>query len=252
LIEIEMFAHGALCMAISGKCYLSLHSMNSSANRGSCLQNCRRSYIVTEKETGNELEIDNEYIMSPKDLKTIHFMDRMIDAGVRVFKIEGRARSADYVKTVCLCYSEAAQAVVDGSFNQQKIDDWDSRLSKVFNRGFWDGYYLGQKMGEWSQNYGNLASEKKIYIGKALNFFPQLGIGEFLMETKDLHVGEKVMVMGPTTGVYEFEVPEIRVELKPVDVACKGEKFSMPVPAKIRRSDKLYKVVESERVKDNQ
>ena len=252
LIEIEMFAHGALCMAISGKCYLSLHSMNSSANRGSCLQNCRRSYIVTEKETGNELEIDNEYIMSPKDLKTIHFMDRMMDAGVRVFKIEGRARSADYVKTVCRCYSEAAQSVVDGTFSEQKIADWDSRLSKVFNRGFWDGYYLGQKMGEWSQNYGNLATEKKIYIGKALNYFPNLGVGEFLMETMELHQGDKVMVMGPTTGVYEFEVPEIRVDLNAVDMTRKGEKFSMSVPDKIRRSDKLYKIVESDRVKDNQ
>ena len=226
--------------------------MNSSANRGCCLQNCRRSYIVTEKETGNELEIDNEYIMSPKDLKTIHFMDRMMDAGVRVFKIGGRARSADYVKTVCRCYSEAAQSVVDGTFSEQKIADWDSRLSKVFNRGFWDGYYLGQKMGEWSQNYGNLATEKKIYIGKALNYFPNLGVGEFLMETMELHQGDKVMVMGPTTGVYEFEVPEIRVDLNAVDMTRKGEKFSMPVPDKIRRSDKLYKIVESDRVKDNQ
>lgn len=252
LIEIEMFAHGALCMAVSGKCYLSLHSMNSSANRGSCLQNCRRSYIVTEKETGNELEIDNEYIMSPKDLKTIGFMDRMVDSGVRVFKIEGRARSADYVKTVVQCYSEAAQAITEGTFTREKVAEWDVRLAKVFNRGFWDGYYQGQTMGEWSGNYGNLATEKKIYIGKALNYFPNLGVGEFLMETKDIKVGDKVMVMGPTTGVYEFDVSEIRVDLKPVESTVKGEKFSMPVPDRVRRSDKLYKIVESNKVVDNQ
>jgi putative protease len=252
LIEIEMFAHGALCMAVSGKCYLSLHSMNSSANRGSCLQNCRRSYIVTEKETGNELEIDNEYIMSPKDLKTIGFMDRMVDSGVRVFKIEGRARSADYVKTVVQCYSEAAQAITEGTFTREKVAEWDVRLAKVFNRGFWDGYYQGQTMGEWSGNYGNLATEKKIYIGKALNYFPNLGVGEFLMETKDIKVGDKVMVMGPTTGVYEFDVSEIRVDLNPVESTVKGEKFSMPVPDRVRRSDKLYKIVESNKVVDNQ
>ncbi len=252
LIEIEMFAHGALCMAVSGKCYLSLHSMNSSANRGSCLQNCRRSYIVTEKETGNELEIDNEYIMSPKDLKTIGFMNRMIDSGVRVFKIEGRARSADYVKTTVQCYSEAAQAYVDGTFTPEKVANWDIQLAKVFNRGFWDGYYQGQTMGEWSGNYGNLATEKKIYIGKALNYFPNLGVGEFLMETQEISIGDKVMIMGPTTGVLEFEVDELRVDLKPVDKTVKGEKFSIPVPERVRRSDKLYKVVDSHKVKDNQ
>lgn len=252
LLEIEMFAHGALCMAVSGKCYLSLHSMNSSANRGSCLQNCRRSYIVTEKETGNELEIDNEYIMSPKDLKTIHFMDSMIDSGVRVFKIEGRARSADYVKTVIQCYSEAAQAIVDGTYSDEKIADWDVRLAKVFNRGFWDGYYQGQKLGEWSRNYGNLATEKKIYIGKALNYFPNHGVGEFLMETQEIGVGDKVMIIGPTTGVHEFEIEEIRVDLKEVNKTVKGEKFSMPVPERVRRSDKLYKIVDSRKVKDNQ
>lgn len=252
LIEIEMFAHGALCMAVSGKCYLSLHSMNASANRGGCLQNCRRSYVVTEKETGNELEVDNEYIMSPKDLKTIHFMDRMIESGVRVFKIEGRARSADYVKTVVSCYSEAAEAVSTGTFTPQRIEEWDARLAKVFNRGFWDGYYLGQKLGEWSRNYGNLATEKKIYIGKALNYFPKLEVGEFLMETQNLQVGDKVMIMGPTTGVVEFVVPELRVALQPMNSTTKGDKFSMPVPDKIRRSDKLYKVVEARKVADNQ
>lgn len=252
LIEIEMFAHGALCMAVSGKCYMSLHENNSSANRGSCHQNCRRSYIVTEKDSGYEMEIDNEYIMSPKDLKTIHFMDRMIDAGVRVFKIEGRARSADYVKTVVQCYSEAAQAFVDGTFGDENIADWDERLSRVFNRGFWDGYYQGQKMGEWTRESGNLATEKKIYIGKVLNYFPNLGVGEFQMDTQQLKIGDKVMIMGPTTGVMEIVVPEIRVDLVTVNQSVKGDKFSMPVPDRVRRNDKLYRVENSMNVVDNQ
>lgn len=251
LIEIEMFAHGALCMAISGKCYLSLNTLNASANRGACLQVCRRSYLVTDRETGNELEVDGKYIMSPKDLKTIDFMDKMVDAGVRVFKIEGRARSADYVKTVCQCYSEAAQAIADNTFDSKK-GSWDERLSKVFNRGFWNGYYLGQKLGEWSDKYGNLATEKKVYIGKANNYFSKIGIGEFYIETGELKLGDKIVIMGPKTGVIETEVKEIRVDLKPAEKVTKGTLFSMPTPDKIRRNDKLYIIKNSNDVHDNQ
>jgi putative protease len=243
LMRIEMFSHGALCMAISGKCYLSLHQLNSSANRGGCLQPCRRSYIVTEKITGQELEIDNEYIMSPKDLKTIHFLNKMIDAGVRVFKIEGRARGPEYVKTVVSCYREAINSVLDGTYSQEKINHWEERLASVFNRGFWDGYYLGQRLGEWSANYGSLATRKKVYIGKGTNYFPKIGVAEFVLETKNLKVGDDILITGPTTGVVEMKVPEIRVDLKPVDEAQKGDRFSMPVDVKIRRSDKLYKWV---------
>jgi putative protease len=247
LIKIEMFSHGALCMAVSGKCYLSLHQLNSSANRGACLQPCRRGYVVTEKETGKELEIDNEYIMSPKDLKTIHFLNIMLDAGVRVLKIEGRARSAEYVKTVCECYDEAINAVADGTFTDAKTDEWDRRLSAVFNRGFWDGYYLGQKMGEWSKNYGSRATKKKIYIGKGMNFFPKIKVAEFLMETQELTVGDEILITGPTTGVVQMKVEEMRVDLKPVEKTVKGERFSMPVDVKIRRSDKLYKIVDAKK-----
>lgn len=243
LMRIEMFSHGALCMAISGKCYLSLHQLNSSANRGGCLQPCRRSYIVTEKITGQELEVDNEYIMSPKDLKTIHFLNKMMDAGVRVFKIEGRARGPEYVKTVVSCYREAINSVLDGTYSQEKINHWEERLASVFNRGFWDGYYLGQKLGEWSANYGSLATRKKVYIGKGTNYFPKIGVAEFLLETKNLKVGDEILITGPTTGVVEMKVPEIRVDLNPVDEAQKGDRFSMPVDVKIRRSDKLYKWV---------
>lgn len=252
LVEIEMFAHGALCMAVSGKCYLSLNTLNASANRGACLQVCRRSYLVTDRETGNELEVDGKYIMSPKDLKTIDFMDRMIDAGVRVFKIEGRARSADYVKTVCECYSEAAQAIADGTFAAKGRGYWDERLSRVFNRGFWDGYYLGQKLGEWSDKYGNLATEKKVYVGKANNYFGKIGVGEFYLETDELHVGDKIIIMGPKTGVIEQTVSELRVDLKPTDSVPKGTLFSMPTVDKVRRNDKLYVVRPAETVKDNQ
>ena len=247
LIKIEMFSHGALCMAVSGKCYLSLHQLNSSANRGACLQPCRRGYVVTEKETGKELEIDNEYIMSPKDLKTIHFLNIMLDAGVRVLKIEGRARSAEYVKTVCECYDEAINAVADGTFTDAKTDEWDRRLSAVFNRGFWDGYYLGQKMGDWSKNYGSRATKKKIYIGKGMNFFPKIKVAEFLMETQELTVGDEILITGPTTGVVQMKVEEMRVDLKPVEKTVKGERFSMPVDVKIRRSDKLYKIVDAKK-----
>ncbi|WP_027472962.1 peptidase U32 family protein [Saccharicrinis fermentans] len=245
LIQIEMFCHGALCMAVSGKCYLSLHNTTSSANRGACLQTCRRSYIVTDKETGQELEVDNEYIMSPKDLKTIHFLNKMVDAGVRVFKIEGRARGPEYVHTVVKAYNEALNAILEGNFNQSKIDGWDKELKTVFNRGFWDGYYLGQKLGEWSHNYGNRASKRKIYIGKGTNYFPKIGVAEFLMETQSLKVGDEILITGPTTGVIKMKVPEIRVELKPVEETQKGERFSMPIKEKIRRSDKLYKLVDA-------
>ena len=249
LVKIEMFAHGALCMAVSGKCYLSLHQLNSSANRGACLQPCRRGYVVTEKETGRELEIDNEYIMSPKDLKTIHFLNVMLDAGVRVLKIEGRARSAEYVKTVCECYDEAINAVADDTFTDEKIEEWNNRLATVFNRGFWDGYYLGQKIGEWSKNYGSRATKKKIYIGKGMNYFPKIGVAEFLMETQELSTGDEILITGPTTGVIQMKVKEIRVNLEKVDTTKKGERFSMPVGVKIRRSDKLYKIVDANKVK---
>ncbi len=245
LIQIEMFSHGALCMAVSGKCYLSLHNTDHSANRGACLQTCRRSYIVKDKDTGQELEIDNEYIMSPKDLKTIHFLNKMVDAGVRVFKIEGRARGPEYVYTVVKAYNEALNSILNGSFDQEKIDNWNDELSTVFNRGFWDGYYLGQKLGEWSHNYGNRATKRKIYIGKGTNYFPKIGVAEFLMETKELNVGDEILITGPTTGVVKMIVPEIRVDLKEVEQTVKGERFSMPVSEKIRRSDKLYKIVQS-------
>ena len=243
LIQIEMFCHGALCMAVSGKCYLSLHNTQSSANRGACLQTCRRSYIVTDKETGQELEVDNEYIMSPKDLKTIHFLNKMVDAGVRVFKIEGRARGPEYVHTVVKAYSEALNAILDDNYNQEKIDVWNQELATVFNRGFWDGYYLGQKLGEWSHNYGNRATQRKMYIGKGTNYFPNIGVAEFVMETQSLRVGDEILITGPTTGVIKMIVPEIRVELEKVEETVKGDTFSLPVTQKIRRSDKLYKLV---------
>lgn len=252
LVRIEMFAHGALCMAVSGKCYLSLNNLQASANRGACLQVCRRKYLVKDVESDIELEVDGKYIMSPKDLKTIDFMDKLIDAGVRVFKIEGRARSADYVKTVCECYDEAARAVADGTYAQMEAGHWDAKLSNVFNRGFWDGYYLGRRLGEWSDKYGNLATEKKVYVGKATNYFPKLGVGEFAMETGSLEVGDRIVIMGPTTGVIEMKVSEIRVDLKPVNQTQKGEMFSMPVPQKVRRSDKVYRITNSALVNDNQ
>ena len=252
LVRIEMFAHGALCMAVSGKCYLSLNNLQASANRGACLQVCRRKYLVKDVESDIELEVDGKYIMSPKDLKTIDFMDKLIDAGVRVFKIEGRARSADYVKTVCECYDEAARAVADGTYAQMEAGHWDAKLSKVFNRGFWDGYYLGRRLGEWSDKYGNLATEKKVYVGKATNYFPKLGVGEFAMETGSLEVGDRIVIMGPTTGVIEMKVSEIRVDLKPVEKTVKGERFSIPVPQKVRRSDKVYRITNSALVNDNQ
>ncbi len=245
LIKIEMFAHGALCMAVSGKCYLSLHENNKSANRGECYQTCRKSYLATSMETGYELEIDNKYIMSPKDLCTIGFLDKLIDAGVRVLKIEGRARSAEYVKEVTSCYSEAVQAIEDGSFSKEKTDGWRTRLATVFNRGFWDGYYLGQTMGEWNTNYGSSATKRKIYIGKITNYFTKLGVAEIKLENGNLSHGDKIIITGPTTGVVEYEVNEIRVDLKVSENALKGELCSIIAPDYLRRSDKVYKIVDA-------
>jgi U32 family peptidase len=249
LVRLEMFVHGALCMAISGKCYLSLHEMNSSANRGSCLQTCRRAYTVTDKETGAELEIDNEYIMSPKDLKTIHFLNKILDAGVSVLKIEGRARSPEYVKTTVECYHEAVEAYLSDTFTEEKIRDWDERLSSVFNRGFWDGYYLGQRLGDWSANYGSRATKRKIYIGKCTNYFTKIKVAEFRLETQNLRTGDEIIITGPTTGVHQTAVHEIRVELERVEEGFKGQHISVPVNVKIRRSDKLFKVVNADEVK---
>lgn len=245
LIRLEMFVHGALCMATSGKCYLSLHQYNSSANRGACLQGCRRSYVVTEKETGDELLIDNEYIMSPKDLCTIAFIDKILAAGVTVLKIEGRARPPEYVKATVSCYKEAVRSVFDGTYSPEKIALWMKRLETVFNRGFWDGYYLGQKLGEWSEVYGSKATRRKVYLGKGMNYFDKLGVAEFVLETKTLGVGEEILITGPTTGVLEFVVEEIRVEDKSVKIVEKGTPFSIKTDIKIRRSDKLYKWIET-------
>lgn len=246
LIRIEMFCHGALCMAVSGKCYLSLHEYNVSANRGACVQICRRGYTVKDKETDVEMDIDNSYIMSPKDLKTIHFMNKMMDAGVRVFKIEGRARGAEYVKTVVNCYREAIEAQLDGTFDWTKIEDWDTQLSTVFNRGFWDGYYLGQRLGEWTHQYGSSATKRKILIGRGIKYYSKLGVAEFLLESNSLEVGDEILVTGPTTGALESVVEEIRVETLAVQKAVKGQHISIPLAEKIRPSDKLYKVVLAE------
>lgn len=249
LIRIEMFCHGALCMAVSGKCYLSLDNLGRSANRGECMQLCRRQYIVKDKESDMELEVDNKYIMSPKDLKTIGFIDRMMEAGVRVFKIEGRARGPEYVSTVVKCYNEAIQAVVDGKWSQELSTSWDEQLRTVFNRGFWDGYYLGQKLGEWSERYGSEATEKKVYCGKGIKYFSKLGVAEFQIEACELHVGDKVLITGPTTGALFMTVDEARVDLKPVDVVKKGVRVSFKVPEKIRPSDKLYVLRNSEELR---
>ncbi len=229
LVEIEMFAHGALCMAISGKCYLSLHEYGASANRGSCYQICRRSYDVKDRETGNELHVDNKYIMSPKDLCTIEFMDRIIDAGVTVFKIEGRARSAEYVKRVASCYRRAADAVCDGTYTPALGTKLKEELSEVFNRGFWDGYYQGARLGEWTEVYGSSATRKKAYCGKVTNWFGKLGVAEILVESRSLKVGDKILIQGPTSGSVEYSVPEIRVDLKPVEEASKGVYCSIPI-----------------------
>lgn len=245
-IRIEMFCHGALCMAISGKCYLSLDNAARSANRGECMQLCRRSYIVTDKETGTELEIDNKYIMSPKDLKTVRFIDRMMRAGVRVFKIEGRARGPEYVYTVVKCYKEAIQSVLDGTFTEEKKDEWDERLATVFNRGFWDGYYQGQRLGEWNKNYGSNATERKVYVGKGVKYFSKLGVAEFSCEACEFSVGDKMLITGPTTGVMYVTVEEIHDDTHAVETAQKGTRVSFRVPDKVRPSDKLFKLVKVE------
>lgn len=239
-VRIEMFCHGALCMAISGKCYMSLHQTSASANRGACRQMCRRSYIVTDRDTGEELAIDNKYIMSPKDLKTIHFLNKMVDAGVRVFKIEGRARGPEYVRTVASCYNEALASIIDGTYSEAKIEDWNTRLARVFNRGFWNGYYLGQRLGEWSAKYGSSATRVKQYAAKGVRYFSRLGVAEFLMEAGELHVGDNVLIEGPTTGAVPLTLTEIRVDLKPVEHTVKGEHFSIKTDVKVRPSDKLY------------
>lgn len=239
-VRIEMFCHGALCMAISGKCYMSLHQTGASANRGACRQMCRRSYIVTDRDTGEELAIDNKYIMSPKDLKTIHFLNKMVDAGVRVFKIEGRARGPEYVRTVASCYNEALASIIDGTYSEAKIEDWNTRLARVFNRGFWNGYYLGQRLGEWSAKYGSSATRVKQYVARGVRYFSRLGVAEFLMEAGELHVGDNVLIEGPTTGAVPLTLTEIRVDLKPVEHTVKGEHFSIKTDVKVRPSDKLY------------
>lgn len=243
LIRIEMFCHGALCMAVSGKCYLSLHEKNISANRGACNQICRRGYTVKDKDSEIELDIDNEYIMSPKDLKTIGFIDQMMKSGVRVFKIEGRARGPEYVKTVVECYNEAIKSVISGTFSEEKISDWNQRLSKVFNRGFWNGYYLGQRLGEWSNNYGSEATHKKVYVGKVTNYFHKIGVAEILLEAQYIEVGNEILITGETTGAYEDTLEEMRVELKPVQRVEKGTYFSIKTKDLVRRNDKLYKIV---------
>ena len=242
-LRIEIFIHGALCMAISGKCYLSLHEYNHSANRGDCFQICRRSYLLTDKESGREIEVDNEYLMSPKDLMTIHFLNKIINSGVSVLKIEGRARSPEYVKTVTSCYNEALNSIAEDSYTDEKIEAWKESLKQVFNRGFWDGYYLGQKLGEWNDVYGSKSTRKKIYVGKGINYFSKIGVAEFLIESGELLIGDEFIITGPTTGVIHGKVKEIRINKEVKDMAKKGEKCSFPLNSIIRRSDKLYKIV---------
>ena len=241
LVRLEMFVHGALCMAVSGKCYLSLHHYNKSANRGACLQLCRRAYTVKDKETDTELDIHNEYIMSPKDLATIGFVNKLIDSGVTVFKIEGRARGPEYVKTVTECYREAVESYFDGTYGDEKIKLWETRLTSVFNRGFWDGYYLGSKLGEWSHVYGSLSSRKKVYIGKCTNWFSNIGVAEFVMETGTLKQGDDILITGNTTGVLEMTVPELRLEYDPVAEVTKGQRFSFKTTEKVHRGDRLFR-----------
>jgi putative protease len=243
VIEIEMFVHGALCMAVSGKCYLSLHENNASANRGACLQTCRKGYVVTEKETGNQLDIDNEYIMSPKDLCTVNFLNKLLDAGVKVLKIEGRARGPEYVKTVVKTYNEAINAYLNNDFTQDNIDNWMTDLSAVYNRGYWGGYYLGRRLGEWNHIYGSRATKRKVYVGKITNYFKNIGVAEIKMETGEISVGDEILVIGPTTGVYEDTIKEIRVDLKPVETTVKGDLCSMVTSELVRRADKVYKLV---------
>ena len=250
LIRIEMFCHGALCMAVSGKCYMSLHNANRSANRGECVQICRRSYTATDNETGNQLEIDNKYIMSPKDLKTIRFIDRMMESGVRVFKIEGRARGPEYVYTVVSCYREAIGSVIDGTFTEERKDGWDERLATVFNRGFWDGYYQGQTLGEWNKHYGSAATEKKVLVGKVMKYFSKLSVAEVAVEATTFDRGDRLLITGPTTGVMYLDATEIRYDLRPVDTAQQGWRVSIPVSGKVRPNDKLFKLVTVNEIKE--
>lgn len=246
LVQIECFVHGALCMAVSGKCYISLDNANKSANKGACLQYCRRPYKVTDIDGGTELVVDNQYIMSPKDLKTIDFLDKVLDAGVRVLKIEGRGRSAEYVKTVTKTYKEAVKAYFDGEFTQENKDKWNAELSKVYNRGFWDGYYLGQTIGEWTEKYGSRATKVKEFIGTITNYFKDINVAEVRLETGELSIGDDIIILGKTTGVYEDTIKEIRVDLNPVEKAVKGDMFSIPTHEIIRRGDKLYKIKDAE------
>lgn len=253
LIKIEMFCHGALCMAVSGKCYLSLHELNASANRGACYQVCRHAYRLIDDERDIEIKVDNKYLMSPKDLKTIHFINKLIDSGVRVFKIEGRARGPEYVKRVVSCYNEAINSYLDGTFSEEKIAEWDEKLKTVFNRGFWNGYYLGQRLGEWSSTYGSEATKRKVYIGKSLKYFSKIGVGEFLVETKyGINVGDELLITGPTTGVIEVKVDEMHIDNHPASRCERGELFSIKVPCKVRPSDKVYKMVDASEVPNNQ
>lgn len=253
LIRIEMFCHGALCMAVSGKCYLSLHELNASANRGACYQVCRHGYRLYDDERDIEIKVENQYLMSPKDLKTIHFMNKLIDSGVRVMKIEGRARGPEYVKTVVGCYNEAINSYLDGTFSEEKIAAWDERLKTVFNRGFWNGYYLGQRLGEWSSTYGSEATKRKVYVGKGMKYYSKLGVAEFLVETKfGIAKGDDIIIMGPTTGVVELKVDELQVDCKSAERCERGTAFSIAVPCKIRPSDKLYKMVDASEVPNNQ
>lgn len=244
LVRIEIFGHGALCMAVSGKCYLSLHTQNASANRGACIQNCRRKYRVIDIEGGHELEIDNEYIMSPKDLCTIDFLDQVIATGIGVLKIEGRGRAPEYVKTVIECYREAIDAYYDGTYNQEKIDDWMARLAKVYNRGFWSGYYLGQEMGEWTKKHGSSAQQKKVFLGKGIHYYPKAKVAHFQIDSYSLKVGDKVVIIGPTTGVVETEITELMVNSQAVEEATRGMDCTFPLDQLIRKSDKLYKLVD--------
>lgn len=253
LIKIEMFCHGALCMAVSGKCYLSLHELNASANRGACYQVCRHSYRLIDDERDIEIKVNNKYLMSPKDLKTIHFINKLIDSGVRVFKIEGRARGPEYVKSVVSCYNEAINSYLDGSFSEEKISVWDEKLKTVFNRGFWNGYYLGQRLGEWSSTYGSEATKRKVYVGKSMKYFSKIGVGEFLVETKyGINIGDELLITGPTTGVIEIKVDEMHVNNHPTERCERGELFSIKVPCKVRPSDKVYKMVDASEVPNNQ
>ncbi|NRB59498.1 MAG: U32 family peptidase [Winogradskyella sp.] len=245
LVEIEIFGHGALCMAVSGKCYMSLHSHNSSANRGACKQNCRKKYTVIDQETGVEMELDNEYIMSPKDLCTIDFLDQVADAGIKVLKIEGRGRAPEYVAKVIGCYRAAIDSIADGTYDKDKVISWMQELEKVYNRGFWNGYYLGQRLGEWSKGSGSHATQKKVYLGKGLHYFPKAKIGEFKIDAYDLEIGDSVLVTGPTTGAKEFVLNEMLVNDEKLKKATKGDSVTIPLDFRIRASDKLYKIVEN-------